>query len=87
MSVRLRIRVLRLRQLSTRRLYDRLQQPCNLDLTRLGEEGRQAAARVRELASGPLRLAVLRPPAGRGEVPEPGDELVRTETLRVVEGA
>src|SRR5687767_5469536 len=80
MSVRLRIRVLRLRQLSTRRLYDRVQQPCNLDLARLGQERGEATPRMRELAAGAVRLAVLCPPPGCREVAKAGNELVRAET-------
>src|SRR5262245_44057160 len=86
MSERLRISVLRLRQLSTRRLYDRVEERRNLDLARLGEEWREPAARVRELPMRPLRLAVLEAPPGGGEMPEAGDELVLAEPRRLVEG-
>src|SRR4029453_12652538 len=85
MSERLRISVLRLRQLSTGRLYDRVEEGCNLDLARLREEGREAPSRVRELSSAPLGLAVLDAPARGGEVPEAGDELVLAEPRSFVE--
>jgi hypothetical protein len=87
MSVRLRISVLRLRQLSIGRLYDRVEQPRNLHLARLRQERCEPPPRVRELPARPLRLAVLSSPAGSGEVAEAGDELVGAETFRLVERA
>jgi hypothetical protein len=68
MSVRLRISVFRLRQLSTGRLYDRIEEARNLDLAVLGNEGCKPPTGVCELPAGPFRLAVLRAPAGRCEV-------------------
>ena len=85
MSERLRISVLRLRQLSIGRLYDRLQQPRNLDLARHGEERSEPPARVRQLTPSAFRLAVLQPPAGRGEVAQPRHELVLPQARRVRE--
>ena len=76
---------MRLRQLSTGRLYDRFEKARNLDLARLGQERRESATCVRELPLRTLRLAVLGAPAGRGEVPQPCDELVLTEPGRLVE--
>jgi hypothetical protein len=78
---------LRLRQLSTGRLYDRVKETRNLDVARLGQEGREPATRVRELPLGPLRLAVPGTPAGRGEMPQAGDELVLAEPCRLVQRA
>jgi hypothetical protein len=83
MSERLRIRVLRLRQLSIRGLYDRLQKPCNLDVTRLGEERREAPPRVCQLTASALWLTVLETPTGRSEVPQPRYQLVVPEARRV----
>ena len=68
MSVRPRIRVLRLRQLSIGRLYDRVEEARNLDLAVLGDEGREPAPRVRELPPAALGLALLRAPAGGREM-------------------
>src|SRR5258705_13554070 len=81
MSVRPRISVLRFRQLSMRRLYDRREHPCNLDLSPIGQERAEAPLRMRELAPRPLRLAVLSPPAGGGQVAQPRHELVLAEPL------
>src|SRR5687768_5313770 len=85
MSERPRISVLRLRQLSTGRLYDRVEESRNLDLAGLGEERREPAARVRELPPRPLRLAVLDAPARGGQMPQARYELVLAEPVRLVE--
>ena len=73
MSVRLRISVLRLRQLSTGRFYDPLEQRPSL------WERRQPPPRVRKLPSRPLELAGLGAIAGGGEVMQAVQELVLTE--------
>lgn len=85
MSVRLRISVLRLRQLSIGRLYDRVEQPCNLHLAVLGQERRKPAACVRELPSRAAGLAGLCPVTRRCEVPEAGDEIPLAEPGGLVE--
>ena len=85
MSVRLKINVLRLRQLSMRRLYDRVHQPCNLDLAGFGQEGGKATPCVRELTASALGLAVLCSPAGGGQVAQASDELVLAEARRLVQ--
>src|SRR5829696_313389 len=82
MSVRPRISVLRFRQLSMRRLYDRGEHACNLDLSPLGRERAETPSRVRELPSCPLRLTVLRPPTGGRQVAQARHELVLAESLR-----
>ena len=87
MSVRPRISVLRLRQLSIRRLYGRRQQRRNLDLAVLGQERREPPPRVRELAPRALGLAVPEPPAGRGEVAQAGHELVLAESGSLVQSS
>ena len=74
MSVRLRISVFRLDQLSTHRLYDGLEHLCNLDPVRRGQKRLEAAPRVGELSPRPLGLAVLRLPARRRQMAEPCDE-------------
>ena len=76
---------MRLRQLSTGRLYDRLQQARNLDLTGLREERREPPARVCELALRPLGLAVLRPPARRREVAQAPHEVLVAEPGSLVQ--
>lgn len=85
MSVRPRISVLRLRQLSTGRLYDRAEKARNLDLAGRGEERREATSRVRELPPAAFGLSVLDAPPGRGEVAEPRHELALAEARRAVE--
>src|SRR3954453_17004959 len=85
MSVRPRISVLRLRQLSIGRLYDRVEEVRNLDLPRLRQERREAPPRGGELAAGALGLTVLPPPAGRGEVAQSRHELIVAEPRRLVE--
>src|SRR5215207_5130742 len=79
MSVRLRMSVLRFRQLSMHRLYDRREHACNLDLPPLRQERAEAPLRVRELAPRPLRLAVLRPPTGGGQVTQSRHEFLLAE--------
>ena len=73
MSVRLRISVLRLRQLSTGRFYDPLDQRHSL------WERCQPPPRVRELSARPLELAGLRTIAGGGEVMQAVQKLVVAE--------
>ena len=87
MSVRDRISVLRFFQLSTGRLYDRLQDVCNLDLVRLGEEGLEAPSGVRELPPAALAFSVLDTPAGCREVSQTGDELGLAEARGLRERA
>jgi hypothetical protein len=86
MSARPRISVLRLRQLSTARLYDRLEESRNLDVARLRQEGREASTSVRELPPRPLRFAVPGAPAGGSEVSQPRYELVLAEPGSLVQG-
>jgi hypothetical protein len=85
MSVRLRMRVLRLRQLSIGRLYDRVEQACNLHLAVLRQERAEPSARMRELASRTSGLALLRAPPGGRQMPQPGDELPLAEPGGLVE--
>ena len=85
MSERLRMSVLRLRQLSTGRLYDRVEEARKLDLAGLGQKGSEPAAGGGELPPGALGLAVLEPPPGGGEVPEARDQLLVAEARRLVE--
>ena len=68
MSVRLRMRVLRLRQLSTGRLYDRVEKARNLDLPVLGRKRCEPPPRMRELAARAVELAVLCAAARSGKV-------------------
>jgi hypothetical protein len=73
MSVRLRIRVLRLRQLSTGRFYE----PLDLFEKRVRAEPPPS---VRQLPPGPVQLPALGLEAGGGEVMEPA-RLVVEEPL------
>src|SRR6266545_4384269 len=77
MSVRPRISVLRFRQLSTHRLYDRREHACNLDLTPLGQERAEAPLRVGELTPRPLRLAVAGAASTRPRAAAPRPVLAR----------
>jgi len=84
MSVRLRIKVLRLRQLSsaTGRFYDRrdrVEQRLQVDLVRLGQKRSDPVPGTNELALRSDELPFLRPIAGGREVPERRDELVVAE--------
>lgn len=85
MSVRPRISVLRLRQLSIRRLYDRVEKERKLDLPGRGQKRREATAGARELPPGALGLSVADPPSGRREVTEPRHELALAEARRPLE--
>src|SRR2546425_12957326 len=81
MSVRLRISVLRLRQLSTGRFYDPLDQRHSL------WERRQPPPRVRKLPARPLELAGLGAITGGGEVMQAVQELVVAEAEALGERA
>ena len=93
MSVRLRMSVLRLRQLSAidRRLYDstwrahKLDQRGEIDLFVLGQVRAETAARVLQLPCRPLTIAVLRTVARRHQMQQPAHELIVAEAEDVLE--
>src|SRR5262245_11062864 len=88
MSVRLRISVLRLRQLSIGRFYDcgylRKKRP-EVDLVAPREEGPEAAPRVRELASRARGVAGLGSVTGSRDVMEGVQEPVLVEVEALAE--
>jgi hypothetical protein len=87
MSVRLRIRVLRFRQLSTHRLYDGFEHVCNLHTVGLGQKGREAPLRVLELPTRPLGLTDLRSPTGGRKMAESRDERLLAKACSLCQSA